>query len=89
MPIYEYLCESCGPFEQVRDYNESSALMLCPSCHEIAKRVYSAPSLIIDAVARRRREQRTEPRLVTLSRSETPSPPKWKQSTGRPWQLGH
>ncbi|CAA9435963.1 MAG: hypothetical protein AVDCRST_MAG78-2035 [uncultured Rubrobacteraceae bacterium] len=44
MPIYEFLCEDCGPFEQRRSFAEVGGPMRCPSCGEEARRVYSMPA---------------------------------------------
>ncbi len=41
MPIYEFLCKECGPFEQRRSFVKAGDPMACPSCDEEAKRVYS------------------------------------------------
>lgn len=44
MPIYEFLCEDCGPFEERRSFAEAGASTACPFCGEAARRVYSMPS---------------------------------------------
>lgn len=44
MPLYEFLCEGCGPFEQRRSFAEASEPMACLSCGEEARRVYSMPA---------------------------------------------
>jgi putative FmdB family regulatory protein len=42
MPIYEYLCESCGKrFEATRSIKESSTMIGCPSCDGIGKKIPS------------------------------------------------
>lgn len=90
MPVYEFLCETCGPFEQRRSYQEANGPAVCPSCQATAKRVYSVPVLLGGMAARRREEQRAEPRLVTRPLDETPvQPAKGRHPRGRPWQLGH
>ncbi len=44
MPIYDFVCEGCGPFEQWRSFAEAGELMMCPSCGEEARRIYSMPA---------------------------------------------
>ena len=44
MPIYEFLCEDCGPLEQQRPLAESSEPMSCPSCGLAARRIYHMPA---------------------------------------------
>ena len=97
MPIYEFLCETCGPFEYWRSFEEVGNPMLCPACKAIARRVYSLPGLVKTppalANARLRAEKSAyEPEVVRrlrpagegLCASTTVPPP-----PGRPWQLGH
>ncbi len=45
MPIYEFLCEDCGPFEERRSFEEAANPAACPECGTAARRVYSIPSL--------------------------------------------
>ncbi len=44
MPVYEFLCEDCGLFEQRRSFAEAGDSMTCPSCNEEARRIYSMPA---------------------------------------------
>ena len=44
MPIYEFLCDDCGPFEKRRTFAEAGDSTACPSCGEAARRVYSMPA---------------------------------------------
>ncbi len=44
MPVYDFICEDCGPFEQRRSFAEASDPMMCPSCGEEARRIYSMPA---------------------------------------------
>jgi putative FmdB family regulatory protein len=44
MPNYEFLCEYCGPFEQRRSFAEAGDPIMCPSCGEEARRIYSTPN---------------------------------------------
>ena len=44
MPIYEFLCESCGCFEERRSMDEARDVTVCPGCGNEARRVYSMPN---------------------------------------------
>jgi putative FmdB family regulatory protein len=44
VPVYEFICEDCGPFEQQRSFAEAGEPMACPSCGCEARRVYSPPN---------------------------------------------
>lgn len=43
MPLYEYRCAQCGPFDVRRDAEQASAPLPCPECSAPARRVYTAP----------------------------------------------
>jgi putative FmdB family regulatory protein len=43
MPLYEYRCPLCGPFDLRRDVEQASAPLSCPTCAAPARRVYTAP----------------------------------------------
>ena len=46
MPVYEYLCDSCGPFTSLRPMAEYEAPHECPECGLQAPRVLmTAPNL--------------------------------------------
>jgi putative FmdB family regulatory protein len=92
MPTYEFLCATCGPFEQRRSLREAGHPMPCPVCQVVAQRVYSTSGVILRSGAVRRRiEQGAEPSVVRRQVSEGPlSPRTLQQSAGdRPWQVGH
>ncbi len=95
MPVYEFLCDSCGPFERRRSIGESDAPMLCPACDETASRVYSMPGFTVlsrgQKELRRREGQSGEPRLGVKSRpEETPAAAqKLQRGGGRPWEISH
>jgi putative FmdB family regulatory protein len=40
MPVYDYLCERCGPFTLMRPMAESSLPSKCPSCAAAAPRAF-------------------------------------------------
>ncbi|HEY1944087.1 MAG TPA: zinc ribbon domain-containing protein [Roseiarcus sp.] len=39
MPVYDYLCDECGPFTEVRPMSEFDSPCECPSCAIAAPRV--------------------------------------------------
>lgn len=39
MPVYEYLCDACGPFTAIRPMAEYEAPQPCPDCRRKAPRV--------------------------------------------------
>jgi len=95
VPVYEFSCEACGPFETLRPSEEAGEPMRCPTCGSSARRVYSAPGLTRTpaavAAAHFRNERSVhEPEVVRRSAPEEPSPaPKPRHGHGRPWQIGH
>ena len=44
MPLYEYRCAQCGPFDHRRVTEEANAPLPCPRCGAPARRVYTAPA---------------------------------------------
>lgn len=91
MPVYEFLCVTCGPFEQRRSLQEAGEPMACPMCQMVATRIYSTGGLILTSgKVRRRIEQSAEPKVVKRPSPADPSTIPLQQSVrGRPWQLGH
>jgi putative FmdB family regulatory protein len=48
VPLYEFRCPDCGPFDLRRDMQDAADAALCPSCDKLAQRVYTVlggPSL--------------------------------------------
>ena len=41
MPLYEFRCPSCGPFDLRRDMQDAADTASCPCCARAARRVYS------------------------------------------------
>ena len=39
MPVYEYLCDECGPFTDMRPMAECDDPQLCPNCEVSSPRV--------------------------------------------------
>jgi putative FmdB family regulatory protein len=92
VPVYEFVCEDCGPFEQRRSFAEAGDPMACPSCGGEAKRVYSMPNTrrmptALSGAMDRAEKSAQEPEVV---RRPTGGAGKGhRHSHGRPWTLGH
>ncbi len=41
MPLYEFRCPQCGPFDLRRDMQDVADAAVCPSCDQPARRVYT------------------------------------------------
>jgi putative FmdB family regulatory protein len=41
VPLYEFRCPSCGPFDVHQGMQDASDVATCPSCDRTARRVYS------------------------------------------------
>lgn len=73
MPLYEYECSACGPFEATRPMAESSQPGACPTCGGRAPRaILTAPSFAGMPAASRtafatNERSRHEPKRVTGS----------------------
>ena|SRR5581483_12479952 len=76
MPLYEFLCASCGPFEDWLPLSEHDRPAPCPSCHAVARRVISPPNLVRTSPAVRKArslEEKSahEPEVVVRPPAET------------------
>ena len=63
MPVYEYLCNACGPFKDMRPMAECDDPQDCPDCEtRIAARVPDRAGVLLHAVrqAQGRRHQRAQ-----------------------------
>ena len=60
MPIYDYLCQACGPFEERRPMSESKASAICAICRVPAPRMPAAPRLNLMSSNNRIAETRNE-----------------------------
>ncbi len=92
MPRYEFLCETCGSFEQWRDHRESEEPMFCPSCDAVAKRVYSMPNVTVTSKTRAPQLDERGSKAGVFERphaQEPASPPSPQRVGGRPWQVSH
>lgn len=95
MPLYEFVCENCGPFEERRPYSASSSPARCPRCQSPARRSFTPPYLY--RTSRPYRQARAleeksahEPEVVVRQ------PPEPEEATGHqkpiisrhPWAVG-
>ena len=79
MPVYDFVCAGCGPFEQWRPANAPAAH--CPACSAPARRVFAAPGLArMGAPLRRAREREEKSAHV---------PEVVSRPTGRPLHVHH
>ncbi|AOJ06990.1 FmdB family zinc ribbon protein [Burkholderia mayonis] len=53
MPIYDFNCDTCGPFATMRRIAERDRLALCPDCGSAASRLVTAPPLALMSGERR------------------------------------
>ena len=91
MPIYAFICESCGPFDLVRPMAEAGAAAACPACGVEARRVFTPPGLALLARPVRRAldlEEKSahEPDVVAEKRGR---PLPHRHAPAPPWVLSH
>lgn len=60
MPVYDYLCDTCGPFTGRAPMSQASAPMDCPACAQSARRIVLAPQLNLMSPTRRMIDRRNE-----------------------------
>lgn len=91
MPLYEFDCATCGPFDAWRSMAEAGAPMACPRCGGAAERRFSAPVLGLPSPGTQRRIERARaPKVVSRERrDEAPRPAAPRAAAGRPWQISH
>ena len=93
MPVYDFVCDGCGPFEQRRSLLEAGDPMACPRCGKEARRVYSMPNTKkvpagLSKAMDRAEKSAHEPEVVR--RQVGGSGHKHRHGHGgRPWALGH
>jgi putative FmdB family regulatory protein len=102
MPLYDYNCETCGPFRQFRSISDRAAPIDCEQCGAPAERVLTAPQLNLmsgnNRIAETRNEKSAhEPDVVAMvgGNSEQKAVPKAPHPlhkhahVQRPWMIGH
>jgi len=82
MPTYDFLCATCGPFEQRRSLTEAGDPMTCPLCQQVAQRTYSTSGVVLTSgTVRRRTAQSAEPTVVKRQASGEPLSPRTLQQS--------
>ena len=92
MPVYEFLCEECGPFEERRSFDEPKESSACPACGSGARRVYHAPGVRRTDPGFSRSMDRAEKSAHdpdVVRRAAGGASPAHRHTHGRPWALGH
>src|ERR1700733_13303191 len=69
MPVYEYLCDRCGPFTEMRPMAESDLPSECPSCADTAPRVILTAPYCSTLSAESRNAHATNERSANSPRS--------------------
>ena len=46
MPIYEYVCTTCGAHFECRQGFNDSPVQICPQGHHTVRRVFSPPAIV-------------------------------------------
>jgi putative FmdB family regulatory protein len=46
MALYDFICETCGPYEVQRPISEASESAPCPSCGQSGRRVFTPPGIV-------------------------------------------
>ncbi len=93
MPIYEYRCDGCGPFEERRLFGEAGEATACPECGARAQRLYTMPNTKrvpagLSKAMDRAEKSAHEPE--TVRRRVGGDGVKHRHGGhGRPWTLGH
>ncbi len=94
MPVYDFVCEDCGSFEQQRSFTEAGNPMTCPSCGRKARRVYSMPntkrmSNALSGAMNRAEKSAHEPEVARRPVEGKRSSKKHHHNHERPWMMGH
>ena len=72
MPVYEYLCEGCGPFKLMRSMSEYELPADCPLCQASAPRVMLTAPYCSTASPQARLAQAANERIAEGRSSERP-----------------
>jgi putative FmdB family regulatory protein len=69
MPVYDYLCERCGPFTDMRPMAESGRPRECPECGAEAPRAFLTAPYMASMSTERRTAYATNERSASAPRS--------------------
>lgn len=103
MPLYEYVCDHCGPFTDFAKMADSAQPADCPECRSAAPRIISAPRLAMVSKSTRAAHERNEKSAhepVMAKRgagacshsgpcNHGPAKAAPVKTPQRPWMLGH
>ncbi len=94
MPLYEFVCRECGPFEERRSLEEPREMVSCPGCGAGARRVYSVPGVKriapgLSGAMDRVEKSAHEPEVVRRPAGDVAPGHGHRHAHGRPWALGH
>ncbi len=98
MPLYEYACHACGPFEAWATVDKAADPCQCPDCHGIGIRQVAAPMLgVMNGSLRkaldRANKSASEPRLMSRQHLGQCGcrmcRPGGQGAGSRRWALGH
>lgn len=89
MPLYDYQCDGCGPFEMWHSMAETQTPKACPDCKLGATRIFTAPNISLGSSSLLAKVGSSDPRIV--KRAGEPAKPKNQSAKqgSRPWMLGH
>lgn len=94
MPLYEFRCDACGPFQELRPMQAASEPARCPVCQSTALRVFTPPNLYRTSPAYRKvrsREEQSahEPEVVVRQPTGAGANPRPAPVVSRhPWAVG-
>ena len=72
MPVYEYLCDECGPFTDMRPMAECDAPQDCPRCESESPRVIlTAPNFFVHALGQAQGPRHQRAQRATRRRPST------------------
>lgn len=94
MPIYQYSCIRCGPFEKLLSIGARGGSMCCPKCDAHCVRDVVSPYVAVMPASKRQAHARNEesahaPVRHQCAPASKPYPENLKPSRGRPWMVGH
>ena len=93
MPVYDFICDDCGPFDQRRSLAEAGDPVTCPRCGKEARRVYSMPNTRrmptgLSKAMDRAEKSAHEPEVVRRPAGGFGKAHRHGRG-GRPWAMGH
>ena len=93
MPIYEFFCEDCGPFEERRSFEGAGEAAACPGCGADARRVYTMPNTKrvpagLSTAMDRAEKSAHEPEVARRPAGRSGTGHRHGHG-GRPWTIGH